>query len=303
MRIALVGVGKIALAQHVPALKASPDWSLAATVSQQGRVDGVKAYTDFERFLDENPDIPAVSLCVPPAPRFGYAYRALEAGRHVMLEKPPGATLAEVQVLAELAARRGLTLYATWHSRMAHAVAPAKEWLRGKRVARARVVWKEDVRHWHPGQKWVAEPGGMGVFDTGINAFSILSEILPAPLYLQSAELEVPEDWQTPIAARLRFCGDVTADLDWRQTGPQTWDMEIHTDQGAIALRLGGNVLEIDGQAVAGQDDILGEYPALYARMAQLVARGESEVDLTPMVLVSDAFALGRRTIVAPFPL
>ena len=304
MKIALVGVGKIALAQHVPALQRSLHWRLAATVSEQGSVAGVKAYSDFERFLEENPDVLAVSLCVPPVPRFGYAYRALQAGRHVMLEKPPGATLAEVGILAALARERGLTLYTTWHSRMAHAVAPAKAWLLGRQIDAVRINWKEDVREWHPGQAWVSQPGGMGVFDTGINALSILTEILPEPVRMLSAELDVPQNWQAPIAARLRLSGNVTAELDWRQLGPPKWDIEIETGHGSMALRQGGNVLEIDGVTVAGDDRIMGEeYPALYARMAELVVRRESEVDLAPMVHVADAFSLGRHGVIAPFQL
>ena len=43
MKIALVGIGKIALDQHVPAIASSPDWELAATVSRSGRVEGVPA--------------------------------------------------------------------------------------------------------------------------------------------------------------------------------------------------------------------------------------------------------------------
>jgi len=45
-----------------------------------------------------------VSLCLPPQPRFDYARKALLARRHVMLEKPPGQTLAEVHELERLAA-------------------------------------------------------------------------------------------------------------------------------------------------------------------------------------------------------
>lgn len=300
-KIALVGIGKIALDQHVPALAASPDWVLAATVSRSGTVPGVEAHADFGAFLTARPDIAAVSLCMPPVPRFAYAEAALKAGRHVMLEKPPGATLAEVHALTALAAERGLTLYATWHSRMARAVAPAKAWLADKAVKRAHITWREDVRKWHPGQTWVFEPGGMGVFDPGINALSILTEILPAPVHLTAATLSVPENCQTPIAAELTFSGGVTADFDWRQTGPQTWDITVDTDRGRLALRMGGNVLELDGQAVTGADDIMGEYPALYARMAQLFATGRSDVDLAPMVHVADALSLGRRNAVAPF--
>ncbi len=301
MKIALVGIGKIAIDQHVPAIAASPDWDLAATVSRNGSVDGVEAFTDFAAFLAARPDVTVVSLCVPPVPRYAYAQAALAAGRHVMLEKPPGATLAEVHALTAMAAVNSLTLYTTWHSRMAHAVAPARTWLAGKTVTRAHITWREDVRKWHPGQDWVFEPGGMGVFDPGINALSILTEILPAPVHLTAATLRYPENRQTPIAADLTFSGGVTADFDWRQTGPQTWDIEVNTTAGQMALRMGGNLLEIDGVAASGENSIMGEYPALYARMAALVRAGGSEVDLAPMVHVSDAMTLGRRLVTDPF--
>ncbi len=301
MKIALVGIGKIALDQHVPALAASRDWTLAATVSRKGTVDGVEAFTDFAAFLEARPDVPVVSLCMPPVPRFAYAQAALLADRHVMLEKPPGATLAEVHTLQAIAAERGLTLYATWHSRMAGAVAAAKAWLKDKAVQEAHITWREDVRKWHPGQDWVFEPGGMGVFDPGINALSILTEIMPHRIHLTSATLEFPSNRHTPIAAQLRFTNNVTADFDWRQTGPQTWDITLITDAGTVALRMGGNVLEIDGVAVAGEDTIMGEYPALYARMTQLVRKGRSDVDLSPMTHVADAMTLGHRVTVDPF--
>lgn len=300
-KVALVGIGKIAVDQHVPALAASPDFELAATISRQGSVAGVEAFTDFNAFLATRPDVTMVSLCLPPVPRFDYAAAALLAGRHVMLEKPPGATLAEVHELQARAEAKGLTLYATWHSRMARAVAAAKAWLTGKTVIRAHITWREDVRKWHPGQDWVFEPGGMGVFDPGINALSILTEILPAPVHLTAATLEVPENRQTPIAAKLRFSGNVTADFDWRQEGPQTWDIDIETDHGPMALRMGGNLLELAGKPIAGDADIMGEYPALYARMADLLRMRASDVDLSPMVHVADALSLGRRQTVAAF--
>ncbi|WP_435258329.1 Gfo/Idh/MocA family protein [Thioclava sp. FR2] len=301
LKVALAGIGKIAIDQHVPAISASPDWELACTVSRKGNVDGVQAFTSIEEMLAERPDVSVVSLALPPVPRFAYAAAALRAGRHVMLEKPPGATLAETHALQAMAADRNLSLFATWHSRMAHAVAPAKAWLQGKSVIRAHITWREDVRKWHPGQDWVFEPGGMGVFDPGINALSIMTEILPNPVHLKSARLEFPSNRQTPIAAQLTFSDNVTADFDWRQEGPQTWDIEVATNKGNLALRMGGNVLEIDGKAMAGENSIMGEYPALYARMADLVLAGRSEVDLSPMVHVADALTLGERIITDAF--
>ena len=302
MKIALAGIGKIAVDQHVPALSASPDWELAATVSRRGSVAGVEAFTDMDAMLEARPDIRVVSLCMPAVPRYAYARAAIRAGRHVMLEKPPGATLSECHALTAMAREAGVALYATWHSREAAMVAPARLWLADRDIRRAHITWREDVRKWHPGQDWVFEPGGMGVFDPGINALSILTAILPAPVHLLGAVLEFPENRQTPIAAQLEFTGNVTADFDWRQEGPQTWSIEVATDGGTLLLSDGGATLTIDGETGPGDDDTLaGEYPRLYRNMARLVADGGVDMDLAPFAHVADAFMLGARKTVAPF--
>ena len=300
MDIALVGIGKIARDQHIPAIEASGDWTLAATVSRHGTVDGVPSWTDIVDFLTDRPDIGVVSLCLPPVPRFEVAQAALKAGRHVMLEKPPGATLAECHALEALARAQGVALFATWHSREAAAADAARDWLSGREILRAHITWHEDVRRWHPGQDWVFEPGGMGVFDPGINALSILTKILPAPVHLTGAMLEVPENRQTPIAAQLEFTGGVTADFDWRREGPQLWRIEVETAQGTLPLDDGGARMAVDGSPVEVAEGP-GEYPRLYARMAELVPEAGIDMDLAPFVHVADAYMLGERRVVAPF--
>ncbi|SLN33006.1 Gfo/Idh/MocA family protein [Pseudooctadecabacter jejudonensis] len=300
MKVALVGIGKIAVDQHVPSIAASDEWDLDATVSRSGTVDGVTSYTEIDTMLAENLDINVVSLCLPPVPRFDYAAACIRAGRHVMLEKPPGATVAEVHALQAMAEEAGVVLFATWHSRMAKGVAAAKAALTGKTIETAHIDWKEDVRKWHPGQDWVWEPGGMGVLDPGINALSILTEILPAPVHLRRGIVQVPRNRQTPVAAELSFTGGVTASFDWLKQGEQLWEMTLTaTDGTAVQLKEGGNRCIVDGadQSLAE----LGEYPALYARMADLVRKGQSDVDLAPMVHVSDIMTLCERETVDAF--
>jgi glycosyltransferase involved in cell wall biosynthesis len=80
MKLALVGIGKIALDQHVPALASSPDWQLAATVSRHGQIAGIESFARIEDMLAARPDIGAVSLCLPPVPRFAAAQAVLRAG-------------------------------------------------------------------------------------------------------------------------------------------------------------------------------------------------------------------------------
>jgi D-galactose 1-dehydrogenase len=293
INICLVGIGKIAVDQHVPAINASEDWTLAATVSRAGTVDGVRSYTDFDKMLADRPDIPVGSLCLPPVPRFDFAAKAIAAGRHVMLEKPPGATLAEVHALQSMAADKGVSLFATWHSRAAKAVQPAKTWLADKTIIKAHINWKEDVRKWHPGQDWVFEAGGMGVFDPGINALSIITEILPFEMRLKHATLEFPANRDTPIAAKMQWADGVSGEFDWRQTGPQSWDITVETTAGLAEIKDGGARVLIDG--VEEETGDVGEYPALYSQMNKLLKSSTSDVDLHPLIHVAAAFTLGKR--------
>eukprot|EP01032_Pedospumella_encystans_P031669 gene31669-35754_t len=124
--LALVGIGKIARDQHIPSIAGGNDFVVAAGVSRHGKVEGAENFTDFNAFLAARPDIKVVSLCTPPEVRFDMAKAAIAAGRHVLMEKPPATTLGEAEALSELAAKAGVTLFATWHSRFALGVEPAR---------------------------------------------------------------------------------------------------------------------------------------------------------------------------------
>jgi predicted dehydrogenase len=303
LRLGLVGLGKIARDQHLPAIAANPGLELVAVASRNAAAEGVANYPDLDAMLSGEPDLDAVILCQPPQPRFAAACTALRAGKHVFLEKPPGATLSEVQALIDLARAQGVTLFASWHSREAAGVAAARAALADAALRSVTITWKEDVRVWHPGQAWIWEPGGFGVFDPGINALSILTEILPEPVRLLSAELRVPSNRAAPIAADLAMATlsgtPITAEFDFLQTGPQTWDIRVESDKGVLVLSHGGNTLVIDGVARPAEKE--QEYPRLYSRFADLVRTGQSDVDLAPLRLVADAFLNGRISPTEPF--
>lgn len=303
VKIAIAGCGKIAQDQHLPAIAVSPEFEPVAVCDPAIRHSSLPSFRELGTMLAEHPEIEAVSLCMPPRFRADAAREALAARKHVLLEKPPCASLLEAWELEALAAKMGVTLFTAWHSQKGAAVAPARDWLRGAAIHSVRVTWKEDVRVWHPGQPWIWQEGGFGVFDPGINALSILTAILPGELRLVDAELSVPANCATPIAASLSLAGEgslpISAEFDFRQTGPQSWDIAIETDRGQMVLSHGGNRLEIDGEAREVETE--AEYPRLYARFAELIRAGESQVDLAPLRLVEDALARGRVVPVEPF--
>lgn len=303
IRIAIIGVGKIVQDQHAPVLRADPNFEIAAAASPHSKLDGTPSYPTVDAMLAAHPEIDAVAVCTPPQIRHDIARQALLAGKHVLLEKPPGATVSEVTSLADLAAETKLSLFATWHSRHAAGVEPARAWAAARKLKSVEVVWREDVRRWHPGQAWIWKAGGLGVFDPGINALSIVTRVFP-PFFLREADLEFPSNCDAPIAAKLKGVVEggaaFSADFDFRQTGPQTWDVRIETETGEkLRLSMGGEHMEIDGKPVDLPKP--SEYASIYRRFGELVRSGQSDVDVSPLQQVADAFMLGRRIAVEPF--
>jgi predicted dehydrogenase len=305
LRIAIIGFGKIAADQHVPSIAANPRLELAATSSRTGAGPG-PSFTDWRELLRSVKDLDAVAITTPPSVRYEIARECLEAGLHCMLEKPQSVGLSEIHDLACLAEGRQLTLQTTWHSQHNPAVRAAAEALAGKRIAEMTVRWQEDVHKWHPGQQWIFEPGGFGVFDPGINAFSILTRILPGPLFVKSASLKFPSNAHAPVAGEIAFSspaadGPMTCTLDFLRKEGEDWTIEIRTTEGEqIRLEQGGSRLFVNGDARAAPNtgdyvELQGEYPDLYREFVDLIDEGRSNVDVAPLRLVADCFLLASR--------
>jgi D-galactose 1-dehydrogenase len=303
--VAIIGYGKIAIDQHLPAIAAHPDFELAAVVSARGAGPaGVPVFTTIAALIGSGLRIDASAHCNTPDARFATALAAIGAGHHVLLEKPPTAALGQVAALEQAAAKRGTSLMTAWHSQANDAVRQTRDWLIGKRIDDVRIDWRENVRKWHPGQAWIWEAGGFGVFDPGINALSIATHILPFAPFVSAATLTVPANRQMPIAAALtfgaaEFAGTMTAGFDWRESDDEVWQIAIKTDAGNALLSGGGRALAIDGQTVIAHGD--DEYPALYGAFSALIAQRKSAVDVDPLRIVAEAFLVGNRVTTDAF--
>src|ERR1700742_2673645 len=122
IRIAIVGLGEIARRQHIPSLAASEDFRLVAAASLAGTADGIPVFASFDELLESEIRVDAIAMCQPAQSRFEAAARAIRANKNVLLEKPPGAAVAEVDALIHLAWSANTTLFAAWHSRYAAGV-------------------------------------------------------------------------------------------------------------------------------------------------------------------------------------
>ena len=306
-KIAVVGVGKIAVDQHLPVIDKSPDFEVAATVStrlvQHRDLPVFKTQAELFKAL---PKVELVAICTPPGVRHAYVREAIDAGKHVLMEKPPTPTISELDDLVAYAKKKKRILFQTWHSRYNEAVDAAKKILKRDGVREVRIDWRESVRKWHPGQDWVWEPGGFGVFDPGINALSIFTKIMPFPVFVDNAKLSFPANRQTPIDAELVFKSaepsqpKLTAGFNWLEESGEIWTIRIVTGRGdELKLEKGGTVLRVNGAPVI--ENPSEEYEQIYEHFAKLLKKGKSDVSDAPLRLVSDAFLLGARHNVADF--
>jgi D-galactose 1-dehydrogenase len=306
-KIAIIGVGKIAVDQHLPVIDKSRDFQVAATVSTRGiGHGGLPVFHTPAELYRAMPEVKLVAVCTPPGVRHAIVREALDAGMDVLMEKPPTPTISELDDLVAYAKKKKRVLFQTWHSQYNAAVDQAKKLLKKEGVASVRIDWRESVRKWHPEQEWVWQPGGFGVCDPGINALSIFSKIMPFPVFVESARLSFPANRQTPVDVEIAFkSGEanqpkLSAGFNWLETQGEIWTITIETGRGnQVKLEKGGTVLRVNG--VVKVEKPSEEYEGIYERFAELLKKKKSDVDSAPLRLVADAFLLGARENVEPF--
>lgn len=219
-----------------------------------------------------------------------------------MIEKPPATTVAEALTILQLGKDAGRPVFASWHSRFAPMIETAAEWIRDRSIVQVNVLWRESVHKWHPGQRWLWEEGGFGVFDPGINAFSILTKIFPGEYQVRRACYDIPENAQNPIAVELDMVAgqaEISVSLDFLHESDERWEIECRTSNGeTLRLSEGGAALQLNGGPVQFREG--SEYKGMYARLGQLIDRDTCDFDLSPLEIIESANAVAVRRSVAP---
>lgn len=114
LHVALIGYGGAGRIFHAPLISGVPGLQLDAIVSSQTDAvqkdwPGVRSVADVQVVLDD-PMIDLVVIATPNASHFGLAQAALQAGKHVVVDKPCTVTLAETEALLALAQTQGRVL-------------------------------------------------------------------------------------------------------------------------------------------------------------------------------------------------
>jgi D-galactose 1-dehydrogenase len=296
--IAVYGLGKIAFDQHIPAIEASNDFQLAATISQSKAIPSIPSFSTLQELTDSLIEVDAIALCMPPHPRHQIAMKLIEADYDLLLEKPPCANLRESEAVFDAAQNAGVTIFASWHSKFAPMVNMAREWVDENGCDYFQVVWNENVLKWHPGQKWVSQSGGFGVLDPGVNALSIIDVVFDANFSFEEIIFHRPSNWETPIAAsfQMRAQSDLVGEVnfDWLTSREDIWEIRFFSGSSKMVLSHGGHKMTVDDAPVGAELPQTGEYTALYNYFANLLRNKTSDFDTAPLRFVEQLYEGAR---------
>ena len=203
-----------------------------------------------------------------PGPRHAAALTALDAGKHVLLEKPPGATLSEVDDLIAAGRRRGRDACSPPGIR---ASPPAsrrrRDWLAGRTIRSVRDRLEGGCARLASGPGLDLGAGRLRRVRSGHQravdrhrdpADADLPHRGDAAFPAKPRRSRSRRTWSSPT---LPAASASPRTFDWRQTGPQTWDIRVvHRRRRAAAADPAGRKLVIKGEPVVDGGDV--EYAA-----------------------------------------
>lgn len=125
LKVGIVGCGGIANGKHLPAMKKNGNFEIVAfcdlieeraqEAKEEYGTEDARIYTDYTELLKE--DVEAVYVLTPNSSHAPISIAALEAGKHVMCEKPMAKTYAEAKAMVEAAERTGKILTIGYQNR------------------------------------------------------------------------------------------------------------------------------------------------------------------------------------------
>lgn len=193
LKVGVIGCGSIAKNRHLPEYEAQSEVEIKAVCDiVKDRADATAqrynatAYTDYIELL-KNEDIDAVSVCTPNYLHAPVAIAALEAGKHVLCEKPMATTVEEAEKMNEAAAKSGKFLMIGHNQRFVASHQKARELIKSGKVGKVYSfrtafghggpeTWSADgVNSWFF-KKDEAALGAMG--DLGVHKADLLRYVL-----------------------------------------------------------------------------------------------------------------------------
>ena len=222
VRIGILGCGRIVLSTHLPALRRRPDVQIAALAEPNdvlrqaalAQVTSAQASTDWREAL-ENREIDAVLIALPTNLHAEAAIAALDAGKHIYLEKPIAATLADGRRVIDAWKSSGRIGATGFNYRFHPLVSTLRQQIQSQRIGPVIAVrgsfatTDRDLPAW----KLSRETGGGALLDLASHHIDLLRYTLAAEVETVSSRILSIESEADTATLDLRLSGDIAAQL------------------------------------------------------------------------------------------
>lgn len=226
---------------------------VVATTSDGGLEDapGAEVVTDVRRALDD-PAVEVVSVCTPTTTHLEYALAALEAGKHVLLEKPMALRAEDARRIAAAAAEAPTVLMVAQVVRFFAGYRRVRKAIDANRIGQVVAVRAHRMIGAPPaGWWWDAERSGGPVVDLGVHDFDQLGCYLGEPVAVRAVGVQAAAG---PIETTVEYAGGgIGQVLSYAAAPAFATSLEVVGDAGVAEFRFNSTVGNItdDGAAPA----------------------------------------------------
>jgi len=208
VRYGIISVGGWARGVHIPNINQIDNAEITALCSRSEEnlkagldlcKDSPQTYTDHKKMLQAD-DVDAVIICSPNCLHASLSIEALEAGKHVLCEKPMALTVADCDRVAEVVEKTGRFYLIGLELRHSHFFNEAKKLIKEGRIGQPRMAWCAHHRGPTSKQRWRGQKdiSGGPIFDVGVHysdLFHFLLESKPAGVFATAVAFDDDGIW------------------------------------------------------------------------------------------------------------
>jgi predicted dehydrogenase len=249
LNVAVIGLGAVAVRRHLPVLADHPHFKIASAcetdpsrAAQVAREFSIPMVSPDARAVLESDAVDVVAILTPPSTHASLAHQALDAGKHVLIEKPLAINVEEAEQLAARAERASSKFLVAFNQRHHPLLQRARAILRagqlGKLRAASAFLGNTHSRTSQSG--WHADPahGGDLLFEVGVHHFDALRFLLEAEVSeLYARETETGDGMGTLIT-QMQFTNDMLVTTTLAEQTLEHNAFDITGDKGKLILSL-----------------------------------------------------------------
>jgi len=248
LKVGIIGCGWAGATLHLPALESIDDAQVVALADiDRGSLNraGDKfhittRYTNYRNIL-ENEDVEAIAVCVPASSHSEIAVAALDAGKHVFIEKPLALSLDEADLIVKKAKHSACRTMVGFNLRFHRLVRQARKIINeGKlgKIESVRTAWTSDVRHYREMPEWrnKREMGGGTIMEIGIHHFDLWRFLLGSDVEEVFA-ITHSSEWEDEIASvNGRMTDGAIVSSVFSERTNNNNEIEIHGRNGRLLI-------------------------------------------------------------------